>query len=87
MTEDEARKLWCPFARVIHFHDNDGLGQAPAAGNRGCHGDPKTEARCIASDCMAWRWNSNYDHSGDSTAAMQNRRNGYGGYCGLAGNE
>lgn len=54
MTEDEAKTKWCPMARVIHFHDNDGPGISPAAGNRGAHGQPKPESLCIASDCMMW---------------------------------
>ena len=57
MTEDEARKRWCPMARV----------SSASAGNRGVatiavNGD-QTEcpsitfgALCIAAQCMAWRW-------------------------------
>lgn len=77
MTEDEAKQKWCPFARVIHFHDNDHNGVSPAAGNRGCHGEPKTEARCIGSDCMAWR---SYRVFGPAGCDPQRE-----GYCGLAG--
>jgi len=80
MTEDEARTKWCPFARVIHFHDNDHQGIAPAAGNRGCHGYPKPEARCIASDCMAWRWGSDV-----TVGKFKTQRENCHGYCGLAG--
>lgn len=39
LTEEEARKKWCPFA---------GEGRLML----GPSGDP----RCIASECMAWRW-------------------------------
>lgn len=51
MTEDEARKLWCPFARVT-----DHSGQ-PA--NR--YGDDDKPlyiagVQCLASKCAAWRW-------------------------------
>lgn len=42
MTEEEAKKKWCPFAR---------LGEVGATYNRcGFHAG----LNCIASDCMAW---------------------------------
>lgn len=46
ITEDEARKKWCPFARL-----NSGA-------NRSLHGIYKVAdgTNCIASDCMAWEW-------------------------------
>jgi hypothetical protein len=66
MTEDEARTKWCPQARAW---------EAGAAVNR----SPTTqrvepETRCIASDCMMWRWgrHTTGDDAGD-------------GYCGVAG--
>jgi hypothetical protein len=65
MNEADARKLWCPFTRVAHL---EGM-----AVNRKAKIDRspiKDETRCLASDCMAWRW---------ETDAIFN------GYCGLAG--
>lgn len=76
MTEDEARTKWCPFSRVV-FGYKDGTTQtfnrfvAPI-------GDEETDkiveairqspgARCIGSECMAWRTLSD----------------GSGGWCGL----
>ena len=60
MTAEEAKTKWCPFSRVIGEADG-----APAQSfNRGSTWDDKTkhwvaavpvEARCIASECMAWR--------------------------------
>ena len=44
-TEAEARKKWCPFALI-----KDGMNRYSDV-----VGDAK-ELRCIASDCMAWRW-------------------------------
>jgi len=53
MTEDEARKLWCPFARAIDHHGDvtDGV----AGVNRDDDGHPDEACRCLASGCMAWR--------------------------------
>lgn len=64
MTEDEAKKKWCPFVRLVGGNKND------AGADIGSHngsafnrvalvdsGDFSIPhaARCIASDCMAWR--------------------------------
>lgn len=52
-TEDEARRNWCPMVRAL-AHE----GHASVAVNR-AHPDGVldiTQARCIASDCMAWQW-------------------------------
>jgi hypothetical protein len=64
LTEDAAREKWCPFAR------DDSGGDNPCTVNRPNY--PAYQVRCIASDCMAWRW---YD---------ENTHNRYG-LCGLAG--
>lgn len=52
-TEEEARKCWCPFARTPFVLDGQG-GSIPA--NRYGSGDAASNAQCIASECMAWRW-------------------------------
>jgi hypothetical protein len=54
-TEKEAKEKWCPYANVYVKYQNTG-----AAGNRGLNASPDVQgyvgdARCIASDCMAWR--------------------------------
>jgi len=78
MTEDEARKKWCPFAR----HTQD---EAPVANRWDSDLNP-IQCRCIASDCLAWRWRVT---SGveermyhDVAAGKEPQREGY---CGLAG--
>lgn len=52
MTEDEARKKWCPQARVATRGED-------AAVNRwavfGSGFGPSHGTTCIASECMAWR--------------------------------
>lgn len=59
LTEAQARKKWCPFARVA---DHNGVqvmdGAEPLSGysyNRNLGGQPVDEARCLGSNCMAWR--------------------------------
>jgi hypothetical protein len=67
MTEEEAKRMWCPFARVIDITGKGG-------GNRwDDSGKPFTSpsgSLCMASNCMAWRWQSALSDDG---------------YCGLAG--
>lgn len=41
MTEEEARKKWCPAYRVS---------------SGGYQDNRKDVGRCLASGCMAWRW-------------------------------
>jgi hypothetical protein len=65
MTEDQAREKWCPFARVA---------AADYSSNKGSGGDIRPGAYCIASRCMAWRWDL------DTVATEPHE-----GYCGLAG--
>ncbi len=48
-TESEAKGLWCPFARVT-------VGEGHPASNRCNDGSLMSNALCIGSKCMAWRW-------------------------------
>lgn len=84
LTEDEARQKWCPFARVV---PSDASGKvwdgAPAGWNRkGLLANPQP-ARCLASECTAWRWR---DKAGLSPSGEPNYYPGeWKGFCGLAG--
>lgn len=50
MTEEEAKKKWCPFVRISR-----GLG---SAWNRPSFpGDPT----CIGAECMGWQWQLEYN--------------------------
>ncbi len=73
-TPNEARKCWCPFAQLCEFSG------APAFNRVSAPEIPVDQippsARCIADECMAWRWDM--DPDSDDT-------NGEVGYCGLAG--
>jgi hypothetical protein len=71
MTEEEARKKWCPFARVlITGGDDENITMTSA--NRIPYHSSKGAESCIASECMAWRYNKNN---------VDDDR----GYCGLVG--
>lgn len=50
-TESEAKKLWCPMARMWNIKTSSGLDALIAGYNEG-----KEDAKCTASDCMMWRW-------------------------------
>ena len=72
MTEQEARQKWCPFARVVD--DLSGAGAAARLQNN--------TVKCVASDCMAWRWASG---EGIETLGGSRGESKEAGYCGLAG--
>lgn len=65
MTEDEARTKWCPMART----------DAPTGGSHNRDYKDWPVGMCIASDCMMWWWDYNYDGS---------NYNPKRGYCGLS---
>lgn len=91
MTEEEARKKWCPFSRLVVITEN---GQS-AAMNRVVLGEgteeQETVTPCIASDCMAWRWlNIDQEYKfgpSDDEGKMKVLQSPITkfGYCGLAG--
>jgi hypothetical protein len=78
VTEEQAKEKWCPFARrgIISRHFIAG-GMNRVGDDSGEHTNPE-QCRCIASQCMAWRWNYPPEE------AMGNR-NGPIGFCGLTG--
>lgn len=89
MTEEEARKKWCPMAR----HPEGNRMPYGGDGTEAAEGDKQQFAvemadlhPCIASDCMMWRWQPSLSVNNPS------RVPGYGqyikhetGYCGFAG--
>ena len=101
VTEEQAKTKWCPFARTI-THAEFAKNQPWVAGNR-VGGDQTTPykpnpnplgSRCIASQCMAWRWSSGmwslteqrWIKAGEhyEPGTVEWRDSEYGG-CGLAG--
>lgn len=77
-TTEQAKKLWCPMVRATSGTDEPGN-----AGNSPAFRTP-TYARCIASQCAMWRWNTPAGgrYVSESPADFEARRTGY---CGLAG--
>lgn len=84
-TEQEARTKWCPESRT-HVGTLEGIVAVnvwPIDGNGGRDLAMLNECRCIASDCMAWRW---ADKAGADAAGKPNYYPGHWkGYCGKAG--
>ena len=91
VTEEEARLLWCPFARVSlpgnaagnrisSFHMKLAANEAARTGNSrdiDHYQQQNRDCACIASRCMAWRTQTVQD---PLTKADIKR-----GYCGLVG--
>lgn len=77
MTEDEAKTKWCFAAVASHTNPRAGFDD-PAY--------PKVFP-CIASACMAWRWDlDGFDLDFDEAGPIRVRKTKLAhGYCGLAG--
>jgi hypothetical protein len=71
MKVDEAAKKWCPFGML-----SDGIVHASFNRGRHDHAAGHFYSNCLASECMAWRWERSA--AGKKTSS---------GYCGLAGTE
>lgn len=67
LTEQQAKSKWCPHARVIRWETlNQGetsVDHLIGGTNRDALGKTKNpgSCRCIAGECMAWRWRSSND--------------------------
>lgn len=77
-TVAEATKRWCPFARIREYQEGH---METTAVNRSFEGEDGAArgSLCLASGCMAWRWD--ISHAWDGEERRQEPR----GYCGLAG--
>ena len=69
-TESEARKLWCPMARVA-------IQPGPTSNDF----DPDYDPCCIASACMWWEWGAEREFLNANGDADSERV----GYCGKMG--
>ncbi len=97
ITEEEARKKWCPFARTVEKL-TDGISfprnRVVNVPNKDDLTDVEflsvlTGTTCIASECMAWRWWRPTSESIKKVMEEQEKMGiespFKGGYCGLAG--
>ena len=85
MTEEQAKKKWCP---MVRFHVVGGNVWSNEYGD----GEPSQDStKCIASECMMWReirTSSGYKFSEPNEDGMVTCLEGpeiIGGYCGLGG--
>lgn len=53
MTKDEAKRKWCPFARLAR-HTDDGKGGWNRLQIEDGRGQIPTTAMCVTEHCMAW---------------------------------
>lgn len=88
MTEDEAKTKWCPFARTVMSNDPSLL-EYPSSqpvGNRVLGPAGKEAfAKCMASECMAWRWiDTHVQNPAHPDGDLIRSTRSYG-TCGLAG--
>lgn len=65
LTEDEAKRTWCPLARAV-----DLAGSRPVAANRNRTG-PDIDCMCIASACMAWRHEMTDSENGEGGRGLE----------------
>ena len=99
MTEEEAKTKWCPMVRVNSYPNPMNPTRTLATFNRDIDtvvetNSPGWTCNCIASACMAWRWNGPAVHSpGCASVVTQMDKDPLPcdcnsvrhGYCGLAG--
>ena len=81
ITEEEAWKKWCPFARWPLL--SDGEEDKPVITNIAVNRVASCDSHCIASKCMAWRAGE-IERIDNSTG---DRYYDPAGFCGLAGKE
>lgn len=95
LTEDQAKTKWCPYAQVItqcetadEFAPAGNRVQVQRGGKTVTFG-PVVTAKCLASDCMAWRVAPTGTTTGMEVGAkgeiLKPGQPVYGGFCGLAG--
>lgn len=81
-TPDEARKLWCPWARVTARTGDASYNRISAP--EIALTDMVPASRCLADGCSQWRWE--YNLSLDDIERGDTRIPGKGrGFCGLGG--
>ena len=96
MTEEEAKEKWCPHSmagtgRAISSMILLASGKTTMREAEKYADDNENSDNCIASKCMAWRWNAPADimaaDGGVYQSPMPEPRSETHGYCGLAGEQ
>jgi hypothetical protein len=84
MTEAEAKKKWCPFARTIQTRSGFHKEIVPVA-NRDENGRFEASS-CLGSECAAWRWRPSPEEAeaNKNTFSVTDTHIAEG-FCGLAG--
>ncbi len=83
MTENDAKTKWCPMSQV----STDGTLLATNRGRTVGNGE-NPGLKCIATECMAWRWEYVLDYGSVPLGKNAHNTDSDGewlGYCGLAG--
>jgi hypothetical protein len=97
LSEEEAKKKWCPHVQVSVSTGIDGTEQDDNRNSMQL--DFSRQPICIASKCMAWRWCDEYDALNVQTDEVRPLGIGFNaleddemkvpryenGYCGLSG--
>ena len=82
MTEDEAKQKWCPFVRVIEDVGSSYNRVIYAKGDERKDLLTENACKCVASDCMMWRWGKT-----ETTMDGVQYHPAGSGHCGLARHE
>ncbi|HVC28014.1 MAG TPA: hypothetical protein VNF48_00530 [Gammaproteobacteria bacterium] len=78
LTPAQASKRWCPFVRIREYQE--GAMEGTAVNRSFDSADSAANGSlCLASGCMAWRWDLGHDWEDEE------RRDEPRGSCGLAG--
>lgn len=84
LSEAEAQKKWCSFARATVTLDVQATGNPLAIGSGNRFPGDKY-ALCIASGCMSWRWGDQARGLNPANPQYRERTEPRRGFCGLAG--
>lgn len=79
MTEEEAKRKWCPFVKVF-VRDDELWSNRPDNGFT-------SDSYCVGAECMAWRlWPTEMEVTDAQGKIVKREGRLYSrGYCGLAG--
>jgi len=82
-TPEEARELWCPFARTTTIYGDPPFDVGWGMNRAGMNALGSSN-RCLADGCSAWRWAETFSVTDRHDAEIAEKFMGKG-FCGLAG--